>query len=123
VRFVMIAIGGALGSLARYGLTTWVQARVPLGFPWGTFLVNVSGCLAMGVAATIVTERLGINPQWRYLVPIGFLGAYTTFATFEFEGYLLNTNGVWATGLLYLIASVVVGYLAMWTGIAIARLL
>jgi CrcB protein len=61
IRHVILAIGGALGAIARYQVATWVQARVSAGFPWGTFWVNVSGCLVMGIVATILTERLVVN--------------------------------------------------------------
>ena len=123
IRYVMIAIGGALGAIARYQVAILIQARVPAGFPWGTFIVNVSGCLVMGVATTLLTERLVVNPQWRYLVPIGFIGAYTTFSTFELELFRANTEGAWLVGGAYLVGSVVVGYLALWLGVILARIL
>jgi CrcB protein len=75
----MIALGGAVGAIARYQLAAMIQGRVPLGFPWGTFVVNITGCLVMGVATTLLTERVVEHPNWRFLVPIGFIGAYTTF--------------------------------------------
>ena len=117
----MIAIGGALGSIARYEVATLIQARVPAGFPWGTFWVNVSGCLVMGVATTLLSERLVVNPQWRYLIPIGFVGAYTTFSTFELEFFRANTEGAWLVGGAYVVGSVLAGYLALWAGVVIAR--
>ncbi len=115
-RYVMIAIGGALGAIARYEVATMIQARIPAGFPWGTFVVNVSGCLVMGVATTLLTERLVVNPAWRFLVPVGFIGAYTTFSTFELEAFLANTEGAWLIGGAYVVGSVVAGYLALWAG-------
>ena len=120
-RYVMIALGGALGAIARYGVAATIQARVPAGFPWGTFVVNVSGCLVMGVATTLLTERLVVNPQWRYLVPIGFIGAYTTFSTFELELFRANTEGAWLIGGAYLVGSVAAGYVALWLGVILAR--
>lgn len=123
MRYVMIAIGGALGSIARYQVASLIQARVPAGFPWGTFLVNVSGCLAMGVVTTVLTEKLVTNPQWRFLIPIGFIGAYTTFSTFELEWFQANLEGAWLVGSAYVIGSVVAGYAALWTGAALARML
>lgn len=118
----MLGIGGALGAIARYQLATWVQGRVAAGFPWGTFWVNVSGCLVMGVATTLLTERLVVNPQWRFLIPIGFIGAYTTFSTFELELFRANTEGAWLVGGAYLGGSVLAGYLALWLGVVLARL-
>jgi fluoride exporter len=123
VRYLVIAVGGALGALARYQVATMIQARVPAGFPWGTFVVNVSGCLAMGIAMTLLTERMVVNPHWRSLIPIGFIGAYTTFSTFELELFRANTEGAWLIGGAYLVGSVVVGYVALWGGVIVARVL
>lgn len=120
-RYVMIAIGGSLGAIARYEVATMIQARIPAGFPWGTFVVNVSGCLVMGVATTLLTERLVVNPAWRFLVPVGFIGAYTTFSTFELEAFRANTEGAWLIGGAYVVGSVVAGYLALWAGVVAAR--
>ncbi len=123
IRYVMIVIGGSLGTLARYEVATRIQANVPAGFPWGTFIVNVSGCFMMGVAMTLLTDRLVANPQWRYLIPIGFIGAYTTFSTFEFEAFRANAEGAFLIGGLYVVGSVVTGYLALWAGVVAARLI
>jgi CrcB protein len=122
-RYVMIAIGGSLGAIARYEVATMIQARIPAGFPWGTFVVNVSGCLVMGVATTLLTERLVVNPAWRFLIPVGFIGAYTTFSTFELEAFRANTEGAWLIGGAYIVGSVVAGYLALWAGVVAARVL
>ena len=118
----MIGIGGFAGAIARYQVAAMIQARVPAGFPWGTFVVNVSGCLIMGVATTLLTERLVVNPQWRFLIPIGFIGAYTTFSTFEFELFRANTEGAWLIGGAYLVGSVIAGYAALWAGVVLARM-
>ena len=123
MRYVLIAAGGALGALARYLVAAWIHPRVPAGFPWGTFAVNVSGCLVMGFVMTLLSERLIVNPQWRYLIPIGFLGAYTTFSTFAFEAFQANVEGAWLVGGAYVMASVVAGYAALWLGVVTARLL
>jgi CrcB protein len=119
----MIALGGALGALARYQLAAMIQARIPLGFPWGTFVVNITGCLAMGVAATLLTDRVVVHPNWRFLIPIGFIGAYTTFSTFEYETLRAIVEGSWMIGATNVIGSVVAGYLALWMGVALARAL
>lgn len=119
----MIAAGGALGALARYQLAAMIQARVPAGFPWGTFVVNVSGCLVMGVAATLLTDKLVVHPNWRFLIPIGFIGAYTTFSTFEYETFRAIAEGSWMIGAMNVIGSVVAGYVALWLGVVLARAL
>jgi CrcB protein len=118
----MIALGGALGALARYQLAVMIQARVPAGFPWGTFVVNISGCFVMGVATTLLTDRLVVHPNWRFLIPIGFIGAYTTFSTFEIETFRAVTEGAWLVGALNVAGSVVAGYVALWAGVMLARI-
>jgi CrcB protein len=123
MRYLTIALGGAAGAIARYQIATMIQARVSTGFPWGTFWVNISGCLVMGIAMTLLTERLIVNPQWRFLVPIGFIGAYTTFSTFEWELFQANTDGAWLVGAAYLVGSLMAGYIALWLGVILARIL
>ena len=117
----MIAIGGAAGAIARYQVAAIVQARIPVGFPLGTFVVNVSGCLVMGIVMTLLTDRLVVHPNWRFLIPIGFIGAYTTFSTFELETFRAITEGSWIMGAGNVVASVVVGYIALWAGVLAAR--
>jgi CrcB protein len=117
----MIALGGAVGALARYQLALMIQTRIPTGFPWGTFIVNVSGCLVMGIVTTLLTERLVVHPNWRFLVPIGFIGAYTTFSTFELETFRAVADGAWFVGGMNIVGSVLAGYLALWVGVVLAR--
>ena len=108
-------MGGALGALARYGLSRAVGERD--GFPWATFAINVSGCLLIGVAL----ERLD-SPEWlRVGVIVGVLGGYTTFSAFGNETLdLLDSNRV-ALGLAYAVGSVVVGVTAVWVGAMLGR--
>lgn len=96
---------------------------MPAGFPWGTFVVNMSGCLVMGIAATLLTDRLVVHPGWRLLIPIGFIGAYTTFSTFEYETFRAVTEGSWMIGASNAAGSVIVGYVALWAGVVLARAL
>jgi CrcB protein len=120
-RYLMIALGGALGSLARYGVALWVQQRVGGAFPSGTFLVNISGCLIMGIVMTLLTEGGVVHPNWRFLVPIGFIGAYTTFSTFELETFRAVEEGGWLIALSNVIFSVIVGFVALWIGVVATR--
>lgn len=122
-RYAMIALGGALGAIARYQVALSIQSRIPSAFPWGTFVVNVTGCFIMGSATGMLSQRIGINQNWRYLVPVGFVGAYTTFSTFELETYRAVTQGTALVGVANVLTSVVVGYVALWLGMAAARLL
>jgi fluoride exporter len=117
----MIALGGALGAIARYQLASMVQSRIPAGFPWGTFIVNISGCLVMGIVTTLLTERLVAHQNWRFLIPIGFIGAYTTFSTFEMETFRAVTEGAWLVGGANVVGSVLAGYIALWLGVVLTR--
>jgi CrcB protein len=119
----MIALGGAVGAIARYQLAAMIQARIPAGFPLGTFAVNVTGCFVMGVATTLLTERLVVHPNWRFLIPIGFVGAYTTFSTFELETFMAINEGSWLIGTANVVGSMVAGYVALWAGIVLPRVL
>jgi len=120
-RYLLIALGGSLGALARYGASFWVQERVAGAFPYGTFIVNISGCLIMGLVMTRLNEGGELSVNWRFLVPVGFIGAYTTFSSFEFEMFRLAEQGVPLLGLLYVVSSVILGYLALWLGVITAR--
>jgi CrcB protein len=118
----MIALGGALGAIARYQIASTIQTRVPVGFPYGTFVVNVTGCLVMGIVTALLTDRLVVHPNWRFLVPIGFVGAYTTFSAFELETFGAITEGAWLVAAANVIGSCVAGYVALWAGFVIARI-
>jgi CrcB protein len=113
----MIAAGGALGAIARYALGGLVQEWAGARFPYGTLVVNVSGCLVMGVVMTLLTERGVIHPNWRFLVPVGFIGAYTTFSTFEYETFRVIEQGGWIVALANVAVSVVAGFAALVAGI------
>ena len=119
----MIAAGGALGALARYALGGLVQQWAGARFPYGTLVVNVSGCLVMGVVMTLLTERGVVRPTWRFLVPVGFIGAYTTFSTFEYETFLAMEQGGLMLALANVAVSVVAGFAAVVAGVFGARAL
>lgn len=122
-QYVLIAIGGAAGAIARYAVAAAIQSRFPSAFPVGTFIVNVSGCLAMGLVASLVLDRIGTSAGLRVLLAVGFLGAYTTFSTFELETFRALTARAWLVGSLNVAGSVVAGYCALWAGIALGRVL
>jgi CrcB protein len=118
-----IALAGALGALARYGLDGFIARRAPGAFPWGTFAINVSGSLLLGLAFTLFTERLTVDAWIRGGVTIGFLGAYTTFSTFSLETYRLLEDGALGLALANAVGSLAAGLLALYVGVVIGRVL
>jgi CrcB protein len=90
-------------------------------FPWGTLVVNVSGCFLIGLIMTLLTERSNLNPNWRFALVVGFLGGYTTFSTFEWETYSAVRDGGFWIGLANVVGSVMFGYAAVWVGALLAR--
>jgi CrcB protein len=121
MRYVMIAVGGALGAMARYQVGVFVQSRVAAGFPWGTFVVNMTACVIMGLASTLLAERVVGHPNWIFLIPVGFIGAYSTFSTLELDVFRAATEGAWLVGGVYVVSSIVLGYLSLWLGVIVAR--
>lgn len=115
-----IALGGALGAPARYGLAQLVQVS-PGAFPWATFWTNVSGSFAIGLLLALVLERFPPNRYLRPFLATGFLGAYTTYSTFAVETDLLARDGHVPVALGYAAASLLAGLGAVWAGILIAR--
>jgi CrcB protein len=120
--FLLVSVGGCLGANARYLVARWVGAWVDTRFPLGTFLINVTGSFALGIVGWIVSQRVVPNADhWRLAVGVGFLGAYTTFSTFEYETNALLEDGLWGTAGTNAVASLVVGLIAVRAGITVAR--
>jgi CrcB protein len=122
VKYLLIAGGGAVGAIARYLMTDMIQGRQHTGFPYGTFVVNVTGCLIIGLAIGLLDEGVVANPNWRLLIVTGFVGAYTTFSTFEAETFNAVKAGAAFVALANVVGSVVLGFLAVWAGVVAARL-
>ena len=118
---LVIGIGGFVGAVARYGIALWIGQRWGRSFPLGTFMINVSGSFLIGLLMTLMAERFTENPQWRLLLVVGFLGAYTTFSTFEYETGALLKDGEWLFAMLNIILSVVVGFIALKLGEVLAK--
>jgi CrcB protein len=121
VNIFFIGIGGFLGAISRYGVALWIGQRWGRNFPLGTFLINISGSFLIGLLMSLFTERFMVNPQWRLLLIVGFLGAYTTFSTFEYETGALVKDGEWLIAMLNVILSVSVGFIALKLGEVIAK--
>lgn len=120
--YLSIAIGGALGAMSRYWLAVQVNSATTSQFPWGIFIVNVAGSFLIGVAFIFFSEKVQLQEQWRPIVMIGFLGAFTTFSTFSLDALLLFQQGHYNTALLYIGTSVILCLIAVFVGIHAARL-
>lgn len=120
-KYMAVAAGGALGAILRYYLGGTLLARTAMPFPTATFVINITGSFIIGFFLTLATERLHINPYWRLAVAVGFVGAYTTFSTFEYETARLVEDGDFLHALLNVVLSIVLGFAAVWAGIIAAR--
>ena len=118
---IAIAIGGAFGSVLRYGLSTWVHTLVGRGFPYGTLAVNVLGCLAMGFLFVLLVERMGESALWRAGLLIGVLGGFTTFSSFSIETFNLIEQGSLVKAAGNMAASLFLCLGATWLGVLLAR--
>jgi CrcB protein len=120
-RYLFVVIGGGIGALTRYVAASAIMARFGGKFPLGTLVINVSGSFLIGLLMTILTERFKLDPGWRLILVVGFLGGYTTFSSFEWETYTsVRDGGIW-TGMLNVVSSIVLGYVAVWLGAVFAR--
>jgi fluoride exporter len=122
LKYVVVGIGGFLGAVARYALGAYIGSRYGVRFPYGTFVINISGSFLIGLILTLLA-RTTASAYWRYLIPIGFIGAYTTFSTFEYETLRAIQDGQLMTGLLNVALSLVLGFIAVWAGAAIGQVL
>ena len=116
-----IAAGGAVGALARFGLSAWIGRWAP-AFPWGTFVVNVTGCLFLGLVLRLL-EGTGRATVWHAFLAVGVAGAFTTFSTFSHENVLLLQEREYVRAAVYMSGSVVLGICALLLGLALAGLL
>ena len=121
MKWGLLFLGGGAGAVARYALGLWVEARVGPGFPWGTFAVNVGGCLAIGVVATLADEHLWISPASRLLLVTGLLGGFTTFSTFGLETWQLIEDGRTGLALSYAVGSAAAGLAAVGLAVRLTR--
>jgi fluoride exporter len=120
-KYLWIAIGGSLGSIARYWVGATIASRFGTKFPYGTFVINITACVIIGFSLAFLGRRADLNPAWRFLVPVGFVGAYSTFSTFEWETFSNLETGGLVTAALYVVSSVLLGLVAVWCGAVIAR--
>ncbi len=121
MEFIGIAAGGALGALCRCLLGNIIARNIGSVLPWGTFVVNIAGCFFMGALMTLIVERQLLPAAWRLFLCVGFLGGFTTFSSFGYEGVTLLLQGKLAAALGYIGASSFLGLVAVGAGVLVAR--
>ena len=119
---LIIALGGAIGSIARYGMQVYLYKLYPIAFPMGTFLVNISGCLLIGIFYGLSEKGNLLTPEWRLFLTTGICGGFTTFSAFAFENVSLLKTGDFLYFGLYTAGSVFFGIAATFGGIALLKL-
>src|ERR1035441_845012 len=122
-KYLFIAAGGALGSIARYWVGSTVAGRMGIRFPYGTLILNITACVIIGFSLTYMGKRADLSPAWRYLIPIGFIGAYSTFSTYEWETLSTMRSGAFLLAALYAAGSFILGLAAVWGGSVLAETL
>ena len=120
-KYFFIAVGGALGTIARVWVGTAIADRMGTRFPYGTFIVNLTACVIIGFSIVFLDRRSELSPIWQFLIPVGFVGAYSTFSTFEWETFSTLQTGTFVIAGLYIVLSVVLGLIGVWCGVLIAR--
>ncbi len=123
MHWLAVAIGGALGSMARYALSAWIFDVSSHKFPYATLTVNVIGSFVMGILFVIIVEKAALPAEMRSLLMIGFLGAFTTFSAFSLDALGLWQNGHVFLSLVYMLATVVLCLVAISSAIWLTRLL
>jgi CrcB protein len=121
VLVLAVGVGGALGAIARYLLGGAVHRLLPGFFPYGTFVVNVTGCIVFGLIAGLAESRFVIGPTGRAFVLVGVLGGYTTFSSFAFESFELLRSGQLLHAGINVIGQVALGLLGLWAGFGLGR--
>jgi len=120
-QILSIALGGSIGAVMRFLMSTGIHGLLGRGFPYGTLLVNVLGSLVMGVLYELLSQRISVSPEVRSILLVGFLGAFTTFSSFSIETVNLIEQGDIIKALLNVFLNVVLCILAAWAGLLLMR--
>ena len=116
MNLLLIAIGGAFGSVARYLLSAFVLRVTGSLFPIGTFVVNLVGCVVFGAIAGAAEQRVPLSPDLRLLLLVGVLGGFTTFSSYAFESFSLLRDGQWVAAAINMVGQVLAGLVGVWAG-------
>jgi CrcB protein len=122
-KYLIVALGGALGSMLRFWAGGYVGNRLGTRFPYGTFVINITASFLIGFIMTLLAERGHWSPNWRYLIPIGFLGGYSTFSSFEYETFRVFQDGELLIAGLNIVLSLAVGFFSVWLGVITGRII
>lgn len=120
-QLLLVGAGGAIGSILRYLVGLWTVHRFGPGFPWGTLGVNITGSFLIGVLAEVIMRKFGASPEMRVFLITGVLGGYTTFSAFSLDAAMLAERGDVLLSMVYVIASVALSLLAVFSGLALMR--
>ncbi|MBZ9788994.1 fluoride efflux transporter CrcB [Rhizobium sp. 3T7] len=121
IQAILVAVGGAIGSVLRYYVGQWALRLAGPAFPWGTLIVNVVGCFVIGVFAEMIIRRFDASPELRLLLITGFLGGFTTFSAFSLDAISLFERGAVVSGAVYIVASVGLSLAGVIAGLALMR--
>jgi CrcB protein len=121
VDYVWVGIGGCIGACSRFAIGNWAAHRFGFGFPYGTFIINITGAFLIGIILTLLAERMTADPRWRLLIVVGGLGGYTTFSSFAYEAFALADRGQWLRAGTYIIGTNVLGIAACVAGVFLTR--
>ena len=122
-KYLFVAVGGGAGSILRYWVGSTISGRMGTRFPYGTLVINLTACVIIGFTLTYFGKRADLSPALRFLVPIGFIGAYSTFSTYEWETLSTLRSGAFMLAGLYAVGSLILGLAATWCGTALADLM
>ncbi|HVB86331.1 MAG TPA: fluoride efflux transporter CrcB [Candidatus Dormibacteraeota bacterium] len=120
-KYLIVALGGAIGSMLRFWAGGYVSGRLGTRFPYGTFVINITASFLIGFIMTVLAERTHLSPSLRYLLVVGFLGGYSTFSSFEYETFRVFEDGEFLITALNVALSVGVGFVAVWIGAITGR--
>ena len=119
--FLLVGIGGFIGSISRYYSQQIISKRFPSALPYGTLTVNIVGCCLIGIIYALSEKGNILTPEWRIFLATGFCGGFTTFSTFSYESINLINDGEWFNVSLYVAISVIIGFLSTYPGISLIK--